>query len=356
VPVARRPLYTAPRMAGMGADQVTLSAAYRAVGVTFRTLVRRSKAMSRVLDDAEGVARSGVSVLLLGETGTGKNLIAQAIHNGSPRAAGPFVALNCSALPDSLLEAELFGAEEGAYTDSRRTRRGRFELAHQGTLFLDEIGDLSPAAQAKILHALEYREYTRVGGEQTLSADVRFIAATNVPLESRVESGAFRRDLFYRLNEAVLHLPPLRERPDDIPELVERFIEEAAAKGGQIVRKADKTVLKLLAQHAWPGNVRELRSIVKRGVARAAGDTLTVEDLGMALQLVEVWDKAASAGAPGTAAGAADLTLAAAEKRHVSRVLQMTGWVKAEAARMLDISRPTLDRKIAEYGLAKDGE
>jgi DNA-binding NtrC family response regulator len=329
-------------------DPMTLSASYRAVSVTFRTLVRRSKVMNRLLDDAERISQSDVNVLLLGETGTGKNLIAQAIHNASRRGGGPFVSLNCSALPDSLLEAELFGAEEGAYTDSRKLRRGRFELAQGGTLFLDEIGDLSLPAQAKILHALEYREFTRVGGEKILTADVRFIAATNVPLESRVKAGQFRSDLFWRLNEVALRVPALRERAEDVSDLATAFIEEACQKAGKQPRKLDKAAAKALSAHTWPGNVRELRGVIRSGLARCAGDTLTLEEVQAALangpnELLA--PQAASGPMPG------DLSLAAAEASHIRRVLDMTGWVKSEAARILDISRPTLDRKIEAFNL-----
>ncbi len=322
----------------------TLSSAWRAVSVTFRTLVARSKSMRRTREDAERVAGSSAHCLLLGETGTGKNLVAQAIHNASPMAGGPFVSVNCSAIPESLVEAELFGTEAGAFTDARQTRRGRFELAIGGTLFLDEIGDLSLAAQAKILHAIEYREFSRVGGEATLTSDARLIAATNLPVEQLVEQGRFRRDLFYRLNEVVLRLPPLRERPEDIPALAERFLEECAEIYHRPVRRIEKATLKLLTSHSWPGNVRELRAVIKRGVARCAGDTLTLDDLQLELRLVDASPEA----------DPTSLTLAQSEARHIRRVLDLCGWVKSEAARRLEVSRPTLDRKIALHKLAPE--
>jgi len=324
----------------------TLSSAWRAVSVTFRTLVARSKSMRQMLEDAERVAGSSVHCLLLGETGTGKNLVAQAIHNASPRAGGPFVAVNCSAIPESLVEAELFGTEAGAYTDARQTRRGRFELATGGTLFLDEIGDLSIAAQAKILHAIEYREFSRVGGEATLTSDARLITATNLPIERLVDEGRFRRDLFYRLNEVVLRLPPLRERPEDIPALAEKFLAECAEIYHRPVRRIEKATMRLLASHSWPGNVRELRAVIKRGVARCTGDTLNLDDLQLELRLVD-----ASPDADPIA-----LSLADAEARHIKRVLDLCGWVKTEAARRLGVSRPTLDRKIALHKLAQEDE
>lgn len=326
-------------------EEVTMSAVYRAVAVTFKTLVKKSKAMKELCAKAERISSSNVNVLLLGETGTGKNLIAQAIHNASPRAGGPFVSINCSAIPDSLLESELFGSEEGAFTDATRTRKGRFELADGGTLFLDEIGDLSPQAQAKILHAIEYKEFTRVGGEKTLTSDVRLIAATNLPLDQHVEEGRFRQDLYYRLNEVELRIPALRERPEEIPELLNHFIEECNQKYDRKVKKVDKETLKLLQAHEWPGNVRELRGVVKRGVANAAKDVLTMDDLSLKLRLVDADNTKVD--------GSQDLSLAYVERKHIEAVLNYTGWVKTEAARLLGVSRPTLDRKIESYGLKK---
>lgn len=323
-------------------DEVTLSAAYRAVAVTFKTLVHSDKVTRTLFRDAEQISTSDVNVLLLGETGTGKNLIAQAIHNASKRAAGPFVSLNCSSIPDSLLEAELFGAEEGAYTDARKSRKGRFELADGGTLFLDEIADLSPDAQAKILHAIEYKQFTRVGGESLLSSDTRIIAATNRPLEQYVEDGHFRNDLFYRLQEFVLRVPPLRERLEDIPPLVELFIEECNERYEKSVKKLDKRALNLLKQHQWPGNIRELRGVIKRGMACVSSNRLGVNELQLKVRSIETSLEPDS-----------DLSLAAAEKRHIEAVLQMTDWIKSEAARVLGISRPTLDRKIEAYSLRK---
>lgn len=304
--------------------------------------------MNNLLAEAERISSSSVHCLLLGETGTGKNLIAQAIHNASPRRGGPFVSLNCSAIPDTLLETELFGAEAGAYTDSIKMRRGLFERAHGGTLFLDEVGELSPTAQAKILHAIEYREFTRVGGEETLTSDVRIVAATNQPLAQRVEEGAFRRDLYFRLNEFVMDIPPLRERREDIAPLVDHFIAECNEKYGRRVKKLEKATLELLRNYDWPGNVRELRGVIKRGVARSQGDVLTMDDLQLRMALV---DKDADAGN-----AVQDLSLDSMEKRHVAFVLRTTNWVKAEAARLLGVSRPTLDRKIEQYGLSRESD
>lgn len=322
-----------------------MSAVYRAVAVTFKSLVKKSKQMKELCAKAERISSSNVNVLLLGETGTGKNLLAQAIHNASPRAGGPFVSINCSAIPDTLLESELFGSEEGAYTDATRTRKGRFELADGGTLFLDEIGDLSLQAQAKILHAIEYKEFTRVGGEKTLTSDVRLIAATNLPLEQHVEEHRFRQDLYYRLNEVELRIPSLRERRDEIPELLNHFIAECNQKYGRKVKKIDKETLKLLQAHEWPGNVRELRGVVKRGVANASTDVLTMADLSLKLRLVDNDNVKMD--------GSQDLSLAYMERKHIEAVLNYTGWVKMEAARLLGVSRPTLDRKIETYGLKK---
>ncbi len=328
-------------------SETTLSAAYRATTVTFDSLIKKSKAMRELLAQAKTIAPSPVNVLLLGETGTGKNLIAQALHNESPRRNGPFVSLNCSAIPDSLLESELFGAEAGAFTDSKRSRKGRFELAHQGTLFLDEIGDLSPQAQAKILHAIEYREFTPVGSEKSLTSDVRLIAATHRSLEDDIRQGGFRQDLFYRLNEVTLCVPPLRERKDEIASLVNHFIQECNQKYQKKVKKADRALLKLLERYNWPGNVRELRSAIKRGVVSGGSDILRIEDLGLELHFSH------HSGQNPEVDSAPDLSLAFAEKTHIRSVLDYTNWVKTEAARLLGISRPTLDRKIENYKLER---
>ena len=327
-------------------EQPTITSAYRSVGVTFDSLVFKSAVMRECLRLAASAAARDVAVLLLGETGTGKNLIAQSIHNASPRARGPFVSVNCSAIPDSLLEAELFGAEKGAYTSSDRLRKGKFELADKGTLFLDEIGDMSPQSQAKILRAFEYKEFERVGGESTLHADVRIIAATNRPLEDLLNSGKFRTDLFYRLNEFTIHVPPLRARREEIRPLAERFVVECNERLGTKVKGLDAEALAKLEGHPWPGNVRELRAVIKRGCVSAQGEIIRARDL--LLTLAPDTGKLLPA-----APLSGDLSLAALEKKHIEQVLTQTGWSKKESSQLLGISRPTLDRKIQEYGLIR---
>ena len=327
-------------------EQPTITSAYRSVGITFDSLVFKSAVMRECLRLAASAAARDVAVLLLGETGTGKNLIAQSVHNASPRARGPFVSVNCSAIPDTLLEAELFGAEKGAYTSSDRLRKGKFELADKGTLFLDEIGDMSHVSQAKILRAFEYKEFERVGGEATLHADVRIIAATNRPLEELLQSGKFRTDLFYRLNEFTIHVPPLRARKEEIKALCERFIAECNERFGTKIKGLDAEALSKLEGHNWPGNVRELRAVIKRACVSAQGEIIRAIDL--------LLTAGADTGkiSPG-AMLAGDLSLAALEKKHIEQVLAQTQWNKKESSNLLGISRPTLDRKIQDYGLIR---
>ncbi|MCC6466621.1 MAG: sigma 54-interacting transcriptional regulator [Planctomycetes bacterium] len=323
-------------------EQPTITSAYRSVGVTFDTLVCVSPVFRETLRLAASAAVKDVSVLLLGETGTGKNLIAQAVHNASRRAQRPFVSVNCSAIPDTLLEAELFGSEKGAYTSSDRLRKGKFEQADGGTLFLDEIGDMSPTAQAKVLRAFEYKQFERVGGEETLHADVRIIAATNRPLDRLLGDGRFREDLFYRLNEFTIEVPPLRSRREEIEPLATRFVAECNERFGTSIRRIDPAALARLRDYPWPGNVRELRAVLKRACVAAHGETVQPADL-----------RLASVAAPVEAPAEGDTSLAGMEARHIERVLRQTGWNKKECSALLGISRPTLDRKIVEYNLKR---
>lgn len=326
-----------------GAEQPTITSAYRSVGVTFESLICKSDVFAECIRLAQRAARSDVSVFLLGETGTGKNLLAQAIHNLSPRARANFVSVNCSAIQDTLLESELFGAEKGAYTSSDRTRKGKFELANNGTLFLDEIGDMSPVAQAKVLRAFEYKEFERVGGETTLHSDVRMIAATNRPLNKLLHEGTFREDLFYRLNEFTIEVPPLRQRVDEIDPLVRRFIGECNERFGTSIRGFEPAALTRMKAHHWPGNVRELRTVIKRACVAAEGELIQARDIRIASRHV-----------PQAASSSGDsLSLQDVEKRHITEVLSRTGWNKKESAGLLGISRPTLDRKITDYDLKK---
>jgi transcriptional regulator with PAS, ATPase and Fis domain len=318
----------------------SISETYRAVRVTFSTIAAGNPRMKECLHKARQAASSDVTVLLLGENGTGKNLIAQAVHNASPRLKGPFISVNCSSFTETLLESELFGHERGSFTGADRTRKGRFELADGGTLFLDEIAEMSPQAQAKILRAVEYKQFERVGGEETLRTDVRIIASTNRDLDEQVRKGAFRQDLFYRLNEVAIRIPPLRERKDEIPVFVDHFISEACRKLRIPAKKLSGEALDFLRKHDWPGNVRELRSVLKRGVAFSAGEEISFEDLGLEVSLLPTDLDSLEEG---------ELSLESMERRHIQRVLRLTGGQKKKACEILGITRPTLDNKIQKY-------
>lgn len=329
----------------MAGNEPTITSAYRSVGITFGALICVSGVFRETLRLATGAATKDVAILLLGETGTGKNLIAQAIHNASKRARRPFVSVNCSAIPDTLLESELFGSEKGAFTSSDKLRKGKFELADGGTLFLDEIGDMSSVAQAKVLRAFEYKQFERVGGEETLHADVRIIAATNRPIDKLLGDGRFREDLFYRLNEFTIEVPALRNRREEIEPMARQFIVECNEKFGTHIKGIEPAALARLKEHAWPGNVRELRAVIKRAAVSAPGDTLRAADLRLSPAPTATLDSPTGTGG--------DASLAGVEARHIERVLNQTGWNKKESSTLLGISRPTLDRKISEYNLKK---
>jgi nitrogen regulation protein NR(I) len=242
-------------------------------------IVGRAPAMQSMCKDVGRVASQDVTVLLLGECGTGKELVARAIYQHSKRADKPFLAINCAAIPESLLESELLGHEKGAFTGADRNRIGKFEQAHGGTIFLDEIGDMSPGTQAKVLRLLQDQVFERVGGNQIIRTDVRVIAATNQDLADRVASGRFRADLFYRLNVFAISLPPLRERREDIPLLIEHFRRRFAGPLGKPVRAVAPDALQALVEHDWPGNVRELQSVIKAAMVRASGEVITLDSL-----------------------------------------------------------------------------
>ena len=317
---------------------------YRDRSVTFESLVAEDEGTRKVMAQAERAARSDASILIMGESGTGKNLIAQAIHNASPRAGKPFVSANCAAFAESLLETELFGHEKGSFTGADRIRKGVFELADGGTLFLDEIGELSKNAQAKILRAVEYKEFERVGGEETLRSDIRILFATNRDLEEAVRNDEFREDLFYRVNEIRIEIPPLRKRKKDVPKLVDRYLQECNATFGYNIEGVTDEAMKALLAFDWPGNARRLRAVIKRACAITDAKQLTVEDL----DLSEPLRKTVQADPPESLD---DWTLATIERRHIQRVLQHAQGNKSEAARILGIARTTLDRKLASYDL-----
>ena len=289
-----------------------------------------------------GAGAPAVTILILGENGVGKDILAEAIHRASPRDKGPYIAVNCSALSETLLESELFGHEKGAFTSADHRRKGKFELADKGTLFLDEIGDMSPAAQAKILRAVEHHMFERIGGEQPVHTNARIIAATNQNLAELVAQGKFREDLYYRLNEVSIKIPPLRERKEDIPFLIEAFLEEFNREFDKKVKDVSGVTMKYLMDHDWPGNVRELKSVIKRGMLVANRTSLWLEDLSfqVELPLQNIEDL-----------GSRDFSLKYAESNHIQKVIKISKGVKRKACQLLRISRSTLDKKIREYDL-----
>ena len=303
--------------------------------------VSQSPAMLGVCRRVAQVSPSTASVLILGESGTGKELIARAIHQQGPRGAGPFVALNCAAIPENLLESELFGHERGAFTGAAARKVGRFERAHGGTLLLDEIGDMSLALQSKILRALQEHEIERVGGTVSIPVDVRVVAATNRDVPALIREGRFREDLYYRLAVVTISLPRLTERGDDLLLLTAHFVAEFQKAYGKQISTITDQALALLRSHDWPGNVRELRNVIERAVLVAEGDTLRVE------HLPEEW-RARSAEDPQSGRTP---TLQEVEARHIAEVLAATGGHIAEAARILGVHRNTLARKIQSYEL-----
>ncbi|MDR5001358.1 sigma-54 interaction domain-containing protein [Brevibacillus parabrevis] len=299
-------------------------------------IVGHSKAMQEAKEWAETFARTDATVLIQGESGTGKELFAQGIHLSSQRATGPFIAVNCAALPGNLLESELFGYEEGAFTGARKGGKpGLFELAHGGTLFLDEIGEMSITIQALLLRVLQEKKVRRVSGERIVPVDVRIIAATNRNLEQMMEEKLFRSDLYYRLNVLTLELPPLRERTEDIPLLMEAIMEEIAQRGDRRLQGVDEAVYHFLGQYDWPGNVRELRNVVERMVLLCKSDYLRLEDtqflskkLARKQALRQQQDD---------------------EEEMIRKVLEATKGNKREAAKMLGMDRTTLWRKMKKY-------
>ncbi|HEX6747322.1 MAG TPA: sigma-54 dependent transcriptional regulator [Longimicrobium sp.] len=308
-----------------------------------------SPAMLEVFRMVGRVANSPATVLVLGESGTGKELVARAIHRNSARAAGPFVALNCAAIPENLLESELFGHEKGAFTGAIARKVGRFERASGGTLLLDEIGDMSLALQAKILRALQEREIECVGGDERIPVDVRVVAATNKNLRAAIAEGTFREDLYFRLAVVTLQLPRLVERGGDIDLLVRHFVALHAARYDRDVRGIARSVMERLHEHEWPGNIRELRNVLERAVLLAHGAVLLPEHLPLDDLRPPPAEDAVS-GAP-LAGYAPDLSLADVERLHIREVLRLVRGHLGKASEVLGVHRNTLTRKIREYGL-----
>jgi transcriptional regulator with GAF, ATPase, and Fis domain len=329
--------------------------------------------MHRVFELTRKVARSNASVLLLGETGTGKELIARAVHQLSERATGPFVRVNCGALSESLLESELFGHVRGAFTGAIDNRTGRFEAAHGGTIFLDEINSTSPLLQVKLLRVLQEREFERVGDTHTVRVDTRVIAATNRDLAEEVNLGRFREDLYYRLNVVPIELPPLRERREDVAQLVGHFLTLYSEQNDRYVVHIERKALDALTAYSWPGNVRELQNYIERAVVLASGDELTCDllppsvitgrpprssklvglDLGaLTFELVQLGLSSARAGD----APLHSTIVNQVEKELIEQVLSECDHVQIKAAARLGINRNTLRSKIKEYGLDLNGE
>ena len=292
------------------------------------------------------------SVLIQGESGTGKELAANAVHYSSKRSQRPLMKINCSAIPDSLLESELFGYEKGAFTDAKATKKGLFELADGGTVFLDEIGDMKPFLQSKILRFLETQSFMRVGGEREIKVDVRIIAATNKDLETLVSEGIFRKDLYYRLKVVVVEMPPLRERPEDILLLSNLFIEENNREHGKNVKGFASEAKPFMTQYHWPGNVRELRNVVERAMILSERDLIDQEQLPFELRSNERPDWVTPN--PNPVEFTEDMSLDAVEKIHISHVLKKLEWNKSRAAKVLGVSRATLREKIRRYSLSEN--
>jgi DNA-binding NtrC family response regulator len=310
----------------------------------FREMIGSDEKMLIVFEWIRTSAKSDISVLILGPTGSGKEVVARMIHELSRRGSARFQAVNCAALPDTLFESEIFGYEKGAFTGAYDRKPGRLELANEGTLFLDEIGDMSLLAQAKLLRVLEERRFERLGGHRPISVDFRLISATNRPLEQFVRDGRFREDLYYRVNAFSIRLPSLRERQTDIPALAQRFLARyCAAQGIPLESKVfSNEALDLFSNYPWPGNIRELESTVSRAALSAPGRVIRGSDVEFLHQ-----------GLPAVQPASDRLpTLADAERAHIVHVLETVDWNKKEAARVLDISRGTLYRKIVEYGLS----
>jgi Nif-specific regulatory protein len=295
------------------------------------------------------VASTKATVLVRGESGAGKELVAQAIHDGSDRKSGPFVCLNCAALSETLLESELFGHEKGAFTGATDKKAGKFELADNGTLFLDEIGEMSPTIQAKFLRVLEGHAFERVGGSTRLKVDVRVVAATNRHLEDAVASGGFRRDLYFRLRVVEIAVPPLRKRQEDIKPLVDHFVNIFSRETGRKIDGFSPAAITAMQEYHWPGNIRELRNCIERAVVLSSSSIVDVTDLALSTLAI-----------PGDTGRMDSIpkefspeTLAIVEKRHILATLECTGGNKTKAAKLLGIERSTLDRKFARWSKAE---
>lgn len=335
-------------------------------------IVGRSAGMQQVFKLIGQVAGSDATALITGESGTGKELVARAIYQNSNRCQQSFLAINCAAIPEQLLESELFGHERGAFTGANLQRIGKFEQCHRGTLFLDEIGDMSPATQTKILRVLQSGSFERVGGSQPIQVDVRIIAATNKPLERAVAAGHFREDLFYRLNVVRLHLPSLRERRDDIPLLVDYFLKVHSRKRGHAGKVVAPAALRLLEQYHWPGNVRELENVIQRALVMSKGNTILPGDLPAEVHGERQAPTGAAAGSPSSGTVPDDVSelvrrlfqwaradrslkvIPMVERELVIQALKETNGNQVHAARLLGITRATLRKRIEKFGIQRE--
>ncbi len=308
----------------------------------FANIIGKSEAMKKIFEVVKQVAPTRASVLITGDSGVGKEMIADALHYNSPRREKPLIKVHCAALTESLLESELFGHERGAFTGAVARRRGRFELAHMGTIFLDEIGEVSPSIQIKLLRVLQDKTFERVGGEDTIEVDVRVVAATNKDLKEEIARGTFREDLYYRLNVVNIHIPPLSERREDIPLLIAAFLKEFARENGKHIEAIDPKARSVLYNYSWPGNVRELRNSIESAVVMAKGNVITPDDLPPDIR--DDSDR-------NYVRLAAGVSLADAEKELIRATLAQYNGNKTRTADVLGIGRKTLHRKIHEYGL-----
>ena len=307
-------------------------------------IIGRTPPMEELFELIRQIAPTRATALIQGESGTGKELVAHAIHGLSPRARSPFIAVHCAALSQNLLESELFGHEKGSFTGAVERRRGRFELAEGGTLFLDEISEIEPALQVKLLRVLEERKFERVGGQETLEADIRLVTATNNDLAKLVQEGKFRKDLFYRINVLTITLPPLRERRDDIPLLVRHFIDDFARENNRKIEDISSEAMAALVSCNWPGNVRELKNVIERMVVLSHGAKLTHRDLPASLRVNEK----TSAKSGGMASA---FSIKEANRHMIISALETNGGNRTLAAKQLGISRRTLHRKLREFGI-----
>jgi len=309
----------------------------------FSNIIGKSPAMKVLFDTLAMVAPTDATVLLFGESGTGKEIVANAIHQNSQRKEQAYIKVNCAALPETLLESELFGHEKGAFTGAQARRKGRFELADRGTLFLDEIGEMSPATQAKILRVLQEKEFETVGGTKTISVDVRIIAATHKELEVEVKAGRFREDLFYRLNVVPITIPSLRNKKEDIPLLAEHFLKMYTEKNNTDIKTIDPRVMDALVRYPWPGNVRELENIVERMVIMSRGDRILFEDLPPDFKTLQNGEEEGS--------NLIGSSLKEIEREVILKTLEQTKGNRTRAALVLGVTRKTLQNKIKEYGI-----